>query len=83
MLGGAAALRGRESSCIKCAKCVSACPMGLEPYLMAKLSRRKLWERLEAEWVTNCIECGCVSLPVRRIFRCWTLSEWENRRSGR
>ena len=33
--------------------------MGLEPYLMAKLSRRKLWERLEAEWVTNCIECGC------------------------
>lgn len=56
---GAAALRGRESSCIKCAKCVSACPMGLEPYLMAKLSRRKLWERLEAEWVTNCIECGC------------------------
>lgn len=26
---------------------------------MAKLSRRKLWERLEAEWVTNCIECGC------------------------
>ena len=59
VLGGAAALRGRESSCIKCAKCVSACPMGLEPYLMAKLSRRKLWERLEAEWVTNCIECGC------------------------
>ena len=59
VLGGAAALRGRESACIKCAKCVSACPMGLEPYLMAKLSRRKLWERLEAEWVTNCIECGC------------------------
>ena len=28
VLGGAAALRGRESSCIKCAKCVSACPMG-------------------------------------------------------
>ena len=59
VLGGAEAQRGAESACIKCAKCVSACPMGLEPYLMAKLSRRKLWERLEAEWVTNCIECGC------------------------
>ena len=53
------AVRKMPQRCIKCAKCVSACPMGLEPYLMAKLSRRKLWERLEAEWVTNCIECGC------------------------
>ena len=84
VLGGAAALRGRESSCIKCAKCVSACPMGLEPYLMAKLSRRKLWERLEAEWVTNCIECGCCQFTCPGGYSAAGLyPKWENRRSGR
>lgn len=59
VLGGAEARRGAESVCIKCAKCVAACPMGLEPYLLSKLARRQLWERLEREWVTSCIECGC------------------------
>ena len=43
---------------IRCAKCVSACPMGLEPYLLATLSSLKNWERLEAEDITSCIECG-------------------------
>lgn len=59
VIGGAEARRGAESVCIKCAKCVSACPMGLEPYLLAKLARRQMWERLEGVWATNCIECGC------------------------
>ena len=59
VFAGPSAFRRGESVCIKCAKCVSACPMGLEPYLLAKLSRLKLWERLESEWVSNCIECGC------------------------
>ena len=44
--------------CIRCAKCVSACPMGLEPYLLATLSSFKEWERLEAEQVTSCLSCG-------------------------
>ena len=44
--------------CIRCAKCVSACPMGLEPYLLATLSAFKEWERLEHEEVTSCISCG-------------------------
>ena len=39
--------------CIRCAKCVSACPMGLEPYLLATLSSFKGRERLEAEQVTS------------------------------
>lgn len=59
VLDGAEARRGVESPCIKCAKCVAACPMGLEPYLVSKVSRRKMWERAEQERVTDCIECGC------------------------
>ena len=45
--------------CIKCAKCVSACPMGLEPYLISKMSKKQMWESVEAERITDCIECGC------------------------
>ena len=56
---GDAAKRGSESACIKCAKCVSACPMGLEPYLLSKQSIKKGWEAMEANDVTSCIECGC------------------------
>lgn len=59
VLDGAEARRGAESPCIKCAKCVAACPMGLEPYLVSKVSRRKMWDRAEQERVTDCIECGC------------------------
>ncbi len=56
---GEEVLRGEESACIKCAKCVSACPMGLEPYLISKLSRKKAWDDVERNDITSCIECGC------------------------
>ena len=52
------ARRKEAMPCIRCAKCVRACPMGLEPYLLATLSSLKTWERLEAEDITSCIECG-------------------------
>lgn len=53
------AVRRIPMACIKCAKCVEACPIGLEPYLLSKLSMKKNWERLEAEHIADCIECGC------------------------
>ena len=52
------ARRKEPQECIRCAKCVSACPMGLEPYLLAKLSELKNWERCEGEEIVSCIECG-------------------------
>ena len=56
---GDAAKRGAESASIKCAKCVEACPMGLEPYLLSKQARKKAWDAMEANDITSCIECGC------------------------
>mgnify|MGYP000872868944 FL=1 len=50
--------RGEEANCIRCAKCVDACPMGLEPYLLNRLSRANRIEDLEANMVHDCIECG-------------------------
>ena len=52
------ARRKAPQPCIRCAKCVGVCPMGLEPYLLAKLSEVKNWERAESEDITSCIECG-------------------------
>lgn len=50
--------RGEEGNCIRCAKCVDSCPMGLEPYLLNRLSRAGRVEDLEANMVHDCIECG-------------------------
>ena len=50
--------RAEIDPCIRCAKCVSVCPMGLEPYLLATCSSLADWERDEKEDITSCIECG-------------------------
>ena len=50
--------RQATQPCIRCAKCVSACPMGLEPFLLATGSALKKWDLLEKEMITSCIECG-------------------------
>lgn len=47
--------------CIRCSKCVSVCPMGLEPYLLMPLSEQAKYDRLETEKVMDCIECGSCS----------------------
>ncbi len=52
------AKRGEAQTCIRCAKCVSACPMGLEPYLLGALSENGDFETMEKERIMDCIECG-------------------------
>ena len=52
------AKRGEVQPCIRCAKCVGACPMGLEPYLMAQLAEHAEFERLEKEDIMDCLSCG-------------------------
>ncbi len=53
------AYRKEIRDCIRCAKCVYACPMGLEPFLFMTLAENSDWERLEKELIMDCIECGC------------------------
>lgn len=45
-------------NCIRCARCAKACPMGLEPYLVAVLADKQRFEDCEAERIMDCIECG-------------------------
>ncbi len=53
--------RGQIKDCIRCAKCVSACPMGLEPYLLMTITQRAMYDKTEKERVMDCIECGSCS----------------------
>jgi electron transport complex protein RnfC len=53
--------RSLIAPCIRCARCVSVCPMGLEPYLLMPLSQQNNFDRLEAEHVMDCVECGSCS----------------------
>ena len=61
VISGAETPRGEEWACIKCAKCVDACPMGLEPYLLSKVSKMQRWDIAEEHNAIDCIECGCCS----------------------
>lgn len=45
-------------NCIRCARCISVCPMGLEPVLLAQISENQMFETAEKERILDCIECG-------------------------
>jgi len=53
--------RDKVQNCIRCSKCVSVCPMGLEPYLLEKISEKDMFDECEKEDAVDCIECGSCS----------------------
>ena len=48
----------KVSNCIRCGKCMQACPMGLEPYLLNRRARQNNFEETEKHNIMDCIECG-------------------------
>jgi Na+-translocating ferredoxin:NAD+ oxidoreductase subunit C len=60
---------GRELNCIRCGRCVEACPMGLVPSMLSILGQRSLCQEAKDEYnLLDCIECGsCVyACPAKR-----------------
>ncbi len=53
--------RKEQIACIRCSRCVTACPMGLEPYLLMTLSEKHIFDRAEENRIMDCIECGSCS----------------------
>lgn len=45
-------------NCIRCSKCTTVCPMGLEPFLLGKLVKMERYEDSMNERIMDCIECG-------------------------
>ena len=48
----------RAGNCIRCGRCVRACPMGLLPATLALFSQHQLFDRAEGIDAMACIECG-------------------------
>ena len=57
-----------ESNCIRCARCVEACPVGLEPYILDAAALRSNVDVLQAKDAMSCINCGCCTYvcPAKR-----------------
>lgn len=54
-------VRKPMQNCIRCAKCVGVCPMGLNPTLLMTATEFSNWELAEKNYITDCIECGSCS----------------------
>ncbi len=65
----------REYPCIRCGRCLEACPYFLHPSRYARLAKVRRWEELEAWSVMDCVECGsctfaCPSnIPIVHLIR--------------
>lgn len=62
------AMRKEVLPCIRCARCVFQCPLGLEPYLLMSLVEKDMIKEADQQMVTNCCECGTCSYvcPAKR-----------------
>ena len=65
----------REYPCIRCGRCLEACPYFLNPARLARLSRARMFEEMEGYAIMDCVECGCCSyacpssIPIVQLIR--------------
>lgn len=64
-----------EYTCIRCGRCVEACPQFLNPSRLARLARAGRWDEVERFYADDCVECGsctfaCPSgIPIVQLIR--------------
>lgn len=67
--------RAKQTNCIRCGRCVSACPMHLIPTRLILAARAKNWDSFKEYHPMACIECGCCSfscpakIPIVQMIR--------------
>ncbi|HNS32429.1 MAG TPA: electron transport complex subunit RsxC [bacterium] len=72
---------GKEiKPCIRCSRCIDACPMNLVPAELGRYAENKNWQACKTLNVADCIECGCCSYicpserPLVDLFK-WAKAE--------
>ncbi|MCB1904599.1 MAG: electron transport complex subunit RsxC [Gammaproteobacteria bacterium] len=71
----AQANRSQEYACIRCGRCLEACPYFLNPSRLAKLAQARLFEEMQQYSIMDCVECGsctysCPSnIPIVQLIR--------------
>lgn len=67
--------RKTEKPCIRCGRCVRACPMIISPQTIALFARNKMFDHAEKWRALDCIECGCCAfscpstIPLVHLIR--------------
>ena len=62
-------------NCVRCGRCVDACPMHLNPSFLGLLARKALYEDMMEYNIMDCFECGSCSfvcpsgIPLVQSFR--------------
>ncbi len=58
---GDAKSTGRRTPCIRCGRCIEACPVNLNPTKIAHAVKGGYLDVAQQYFLTACIECGCCS----------------------
>ncbi len=58
---GKAKFERRQTPCIRCGRCLQACPENLNPTKIAHAVKNNLLNVAESYYISACIECGCCS----------------------
>ncbi len=64
-----------DAACIRCGRCVRACPMHLMPSYISQYAKKDLLEECDKLGARSCVECGCCSfvcpakIPVSQFVR--------------
>ncbi|KAA6232406.1 electron transport complex subunit RsxC [Chlorobium phaeovibrioides] len=63
----------RERTCIRCGKCIDACPQSLEPWLLGNEAQFRRLDEAELYGLANCTECGSCTFvcPSKRELVHW------------
>jgi electron transport complex protein RnfC len=67
--------QARETHCVRCGRCVDACPIKLVPSRIALASRHRKWDLARKFHALACMECGCcahqcpASIPLVQLIR--------------